>query len=321
MIREEEVLLISIVIPVFNREKMLSDTLQSIADQIYKPIELILVDNGSSDGSLEVCRTFKDKCNNLFFDIKILQENKAGANAARNTGLSVATGDYVLFFDSDDIMYDDCIANIVGELIVTNLPEAIAVVSNHCEIDGRLVLKPKRISNDPADQLFDTVIPTHCICIKRSVFEKIGDWDEDLMRWQDLEFGFRALLFVDHLVWFTDKPLYEVKSHPDSISGKSYYADHEKMFKALLKIKGNIEKQKAGKHKDRLLRALSYKICTIAAQLLRERRIKTAWGYFLKSIKNLPDSRRVPTFFLLCFQFLYEGFGGRGLWRISRKLL
>jgi len=321
MKKPEDLLLITIIIPIYNREKMLPKTLESIRGQIYRPIELILVDNNSEDRSLEICQQFQESYSCLFMDIKVLQEKKKGANAARNAGMAVATGDYVLFFDSDDDMFDDCISNMVGELIVDKFPKAVAVTFYVNLPDGTRTIRPKHTSRIAAEHLFDTVIPTHSICIRRSVLYEIGPWDEDLERWQDLEFGFRTLLQTDDLEWFKDKPLYEVFLQEDSISNKSYFEDHEKMYASLMKIKETIQKQKKGFKRRRQQRALCYKICTIGAQLKKEGHPELGKKYLKKALTQLPFSRILIAYCLLCFQYLYEGRGGRGLWQIARVLL
>ena len=321
MKKPDSIVLISIIIPVYNREDTLEQTLQTIADQIYRPIEVILVDNNSQDRSLEICHQFQETCSHLFFSIKVLQEPKKGANAARNTGLANATGDYVLFFDSDDKMYTDCISNIVGKLIVENFPNAVAYPFFIRFPDGKRSCRPHLFSVNPADQLFDTVIPTHGICIKRAFMDTIGPWDEQIERWQDLEFGFRVLIHIKDLTWFTEKPLYEVFRHKNSISGNSYFADHEIMFASLMKISSSIEKQSDSKEKIRQQRALCYRICSIGAQLRKEGHPETGRRYRSNAISCLPESGRRHAECLLRFQFLYEGKGGRGFWRIARKLL
>lgn len=89
---------ISVVIPVYNVEKFLPQCLNSIIHQTYKNLEIILVNDGSTDNSDEICKTFakRDK------RIKIIHQKNAGVSAARNNGLKHATGDYVHFIDSDD---------------------------------------------------------------------------------------------------------------------------------------------------------------------------------------------------------------------------
>ena len=89
---------ISIVIPLYNAEKYIKKCIESILNQSYKNIELIVVNDGSTDKSAEVCSKIKDK--RLIF----INQSNFGAPAARNNGLSVATGKYIMFFDSDDVL-------------------------------------------------------------------------------------------------------------------------------------------------------------------------------------------------------------------------
>jgi glycosyltransferase involved in cell wall biosynthesis len=312
---------ISIIMPVFNRERQLPDTLRSIADQTYRPIELILVDNGSEDSSLECCHRFQTENSDRFLEVLVYQEPKRGANAARNTGLSMATGDYLMFFDSDDQMYPDCIARIVHQLAAHQYPKAIAVPYYIVFPNGRKSRRPHYFSANPADQLFDVLICTHNVCLKRTLPEKTGPWVEDLQRWQDLEFGFRVLLRTKDLFWITGKPLYEVHFHEKSISGRSYSDDNDKLYDSLMKIRATIEKQPDSPEKDRQQRALCYKIGTVAAQIRKEGHKDLGRKYLEKALLQLPKKRRKLGKLILRFQFFYEGNGGRGLWRVVRVLL
>lgn len=324
-------ILISIIIPVYNREKQLVKTLQSVINQdidntfiINKnsfSVELILIDNGSQDGSLAVCETFRDIHSNDFFQIKVLSESKKGANAARNKGIANASGDYILFFDSDDIMYADFLSTISRHLVQNNYPQAIAYPSLLLFPNGKIRRRPHYYSKDPADQLFEILILTHSVCIKKTALANIGLWNEEIERWQDLEFGFRVLQNTDNLVWITGKPLYEVFYHMDSISGNSYTKDYKILYASLMNIKLSIDKQPDGAVKDRQLRALSFKICSIAAQLRKEGNLTLGKEYLKKALLNLPKSRKTRATGFLFFQFFYEGNGGRGIWRIARKIL
>ena len=313
--------LISIIVPIFNREKQLLGMLQSIAEQSYRSIELILVDNASTDRSLEVCHQFQEQNNDGFFRILVYQECIKGANAARNTGLSLATGDYLMFFDSDDRMYPDCINRIVLQLAANDFPRALAFPYYIVMPNGRKTKRPHYHSANPADQLFDILICTHNVCLKRTLPEKTGYWVENLMRWQDLEFGFRVLLFNTNLVWMAGKPLYEVYFHVNSISGHSYSEDHLILYEALMKIRATIEKQPDSTEKEHQQSALCYKIGTLAAQIAKEGHRELGKKYLEKALLQLPKKRRFRGKLILNFQFLYERLGGRGLWRIVRVIL
>lgn len=87
---------ISTIIPCFNREHLIGETLRSILSQSVPPAEVIVVDDGSSDGTTDVVRSFGD-------DIRLICQSNHGAGAARNRGLQEATGDFIHFMDSDDL--------------------------------------------------------------------------------------------------------------------------------------------------------------------------------------------------------------------------
>lgn len=95
--------LISIIIPIYNCEKYLDECIKSIIAQTYFKIEIILVDDGSTDSSLEICRKYCKKDNR----IKIISQKNGGVADARNTGLKHASGKYVLFVDADDYVVKD----------------------------------------------------------------------------------------------------------------------------------------------------------------------------------------------------------------------
>ncbi len=97
--------LVSIIVPVYNRESDLKDCIESILHQTYKNIQLILVDDGSTDNSLFVCRSYADKDSRII----VHHQNNSGPAAARNAGLDIAKGKYIMFVDSDDCIHQKCI--------------------------------------------------------------------------------------------------------------------------------------------------------------------------------------------------------------------
>lgn len=130
---------ISVIIPVYNAESYLEETLQSVVKQSLgiEKIQIVLVDDGSSDGSADVCMRFASQHpNNTIF----IQQENSGVSAARNRGLEAATGRFVTFLDSDDMWSS------------TSFKEAIGFFSEHPEIDlvcGQLMLFGKSKSNHP----------------------------------------------------------------------------------------------------------------------------------------------------------------------------
>lgn len=113
--------LISVIMPVYNRERTLRRAAEAVLSQSYGPLELILVDDGSIDGSRDICRKLSEIHDNV---ISIRQENK-GPAAARNRGLDMAAGEYIAFADSDDSMDISMYERLAEELSETGADIAL----------------------------------------------------------------------------------------------------------------------------------------------------------------------------------------------------
>lgn len=97
--------LVSIVVPVYNASKFIKNTIETVLNQTYKNFELLLVDDGSTDNTLEIIKKYKDK------RIKVIELTEKGyASGARNKGIECAQGDYICFLDADDLWEKDKLA-------------------------------------------------------------------------------------------------------------------------------------------------------------------------------------------------------------------
>lgn len=103
--------LVSVIIPLYNAERFVEETIESVLNQTYRNLEIIVIDDGSSDNSLQVANKYKSR------GIKIFSQANRGASAARNLGIQHATGDFIQFLDADDILHPDKIKNQVCILI------------------------------------------------------------------------------------------------------------------------------------------------------------------------------------------------------------
>ncbi|NDL01284.1 glycosyltransferase family 2 protein [Photorhabdus bodei] len=91
-------ILVSIIIPAFNVEDIIENSINSVLNQTYKNTEIIIVNDGSTDGTMDVLNRLSEQ----YFNIEVFSQENRGISAARNVGLSKAKGDYVTFLDSDD---------------------------------------------------------------------------------------------------------------------------------------------------------------------------------------------------------------------------
>ncbi len=126
--------LVSIIIPVYNSVKYLQTCLESVLTQTYQNLEIILVDDGSTDGSTKLVDDYK-KSNSK---IKAIHQDNAGLSSARNSGLKIATGDYVTFIDSDDQVEPGMLEDMLNAISKTDATIAVCSFKEIYE-DGRTV--------------------------------------------------------------------------------------------------------------------------------------------------------------------------------------
>lgn len=128
-------LLISVIVPVYNVEKYLSKCLDSIINQTYKNLEIILIDDGSTDDSGKIC----DEYSKMDKRVKVFYQQNQGVSAARNKGIDLATGEYLTFVDADDWIEKDYFEKAVEYL---NKFNPVVMINNYLKID-----KDKNIIN------------------------------------------------------------------------------------------------------------------------------------------------------------------------------
>lgn len=128
---------ISIVIPVYNVAPYIGDCIRSVICQTWQgPLECIFVDDVGTDQSMEIVQNIiGEYCGSIDFKIVRHKENR-GLSAARNTGMGVATGDYVYFLDSDDEISPDCIEALTKPIVANSTPESVDLTIGECRIEG-----------------------------------------------------------------------------------------------------------------------------------------------------------------------------------------
>lgn len=104
--------MLSVIIPVYNSEKFIIKAVESVIHQTYKDIEIILVDDGSTDESYHMCYELSQKYNNVF----LYKKDNGGVGSARNYGIGKANGDYILFLDSDDYIEERMVEDLLGQM-------------------------------------------------------------------------------------------------------------------------------------------------------------------------------------------------------------
>ena len=168
---------VSVITPIYNAEKFLEKTLNSIFNQTYKEIEIVLVDDCSTDNSVNIINNFKKEHNEIVY---FCQEKNLGAGAARNKALELATGQYVAFLDSDDLWVKEKVAKQIELMEKEKCPFSYTAIEMIDENDK--LIKNKRNLKTKCNYkylLHNTIIATSSVIIDRTV---LGDFRMPLRR-------------------------------------------------------------------------------------------------------------------------------------------
>jgi glycosyltransferase involved in cell wall biosynthesis len=186
---------VSIVVPVFNGRDYLIDVFSSIKHQVYSDFEVIFVDDGSTDGSLNELKRLSD--DSLGFDIKIVQMNHKGLAAARNRGILASSGEYVSFLDCDDYWYPNKIST---QIEAFSDPKIGAVFSKISYFDSELefvnLRKNQEVIVDNPKSILDGEFivfggGSNILC-RREILVACGGFDETLAFAEDLDLWLRV---------------------------------------------------------------------------------------------------------------------------------
>lgn len=104
--------MVSVIIPVYNAEKTVAEAIQSVLNQSYTDFELLLIDDGSKDASLDICKRYATQDRR----IKVSHKPNGGVSSARNMGLENARGEFIDFLDNDDCMYPEYLETMVNNI-------------------------------------------------------------------------------------------------------------------------------------------------------------------------------------------------------------
>lgn len=181
-------MLISIIVPCYNVNDFITECLDSVYKQTYPNIEVICVDNNSTDNTLETINKLKEK----YIDLVVLSETKPGAPAARNKGLSIAKGEWIQFLDADDLLLPNKIKHQVE--IINNQLNFPFIASSYYHCNLKKDLKIKTVECDIWKALFASKLGiTSANLFKKEVLDKIGGWNDKLNSSQEYDLMFRVL--------------------------------------------------------------------------------------------------------------------------------
>lgn len=216
--------LVSILIPLYNTEKNIVETLESCIHQTYKNIEVIVVDDGSKDNSLKVAKDYAL----THPQIKVIAQQNGGGCKARNTAFANSTGDYIVYLDADDIISEDKIESQVN--LLKDEPDTTIATCKwdrfyeeifDAKFPHRSVYKNYNSGIELVEDLLNgDMFGVTCYMTPRRLIEAAGSWDEKILVNQDGEFFFRVLLNAKRVVYSDKGALFYRSSNLNSTSRK-----------------------------------------------------------------------------------------------------
>ena len=271
--------LVSVIVPCYNQGRYLSEAIDSILDQTYSPIEIIVVDDGSTDNTSEVAQRYASL-------IKYVFQNNQGLSAARNTGIKNSSGEYLQFLDSDDRLEPDKI-RVQADLLNQHPEIGIVYGDVRYFTDGNP--DERKYGFDENSQawvinrwynpspfftklLINNVMAVNCALVRCHIFERVGFFDERLRAVEDWEFWIRCAS-KGIVFYFIESPesFALVRSHLLSMS-----RDQNRMDKAFLDMR------------------------LIIAQYINDRNLRTLnCKQGIKSIEKLGEKDRIRRYFRL----------------------
>jgi glycosyltransferase involved in cell wall biosynthesis len=188
--------LVSVIIPTYNRAALLRRALNSVFNQTYRPIEVVIVDDGSTDDTTRIVEDWRLGKENSDFTVIFISQRNKGAPAARNLGYTSSRGDYIQFFDSDDVLVEE---KIEAQVLALQLHKSASFAWSGC-VTQRGAPRTHLFRVGPERWKFSRTKPTEGFRVpiatgifRRGACDQIGLWTESLRRHQDWEYGVRYL--------------------------------------------------------------------------------------------------------------------------------
>lgn len=281
---------VSIVISTHNLESLVAETMEAALSQTHSPCEVVVVDDGSTDGTRRVLSEYEDRARLIF------QENFGGPSRPRNVAIRECAGDLIAFCDGDDVMRPDAIARAVEvfgaepdvDLVWADLEylqdrdgqplgrwseryEAFRVDLQPIDLPGCHRLMPRQAYKWLLSGLF---LGTSSVVVRREVLQTVGPFDESLPNGDDREMWLR-IARTGHTFAYRDEVAYSYRLRDDALSRRGY-----RRLPAVISV---LERQLP--HID------DRELQDIVMTRLTE--VRSTYAYGLRSVGHFPDARRV----------------------------
>lgn len=240
---KKEKYLVSIIVPVYNVERYIERCIESILAQTYKNIELILINDGSDDNSLQICNVFSNRDKR----IRVIDKENTGVSSTRNIGIELARGKYLCFIDSDDYIENNYVEMLVGNIHENAVTFCGYFVDTYKE-NGNIASIPKIYRKENGNEISNNLVYVFHKGFLSVIWNKIYDvsrlrennikFDEKLSLGEDLLFNLGYLKTGIEKIQSVDNSLYHyIKRGTESLDNK-YRSDfleiQERIFSELI---------------------------------------------------------------------------------------
>ena len=236
MSKNENKYKISVVIPTLNRINTLERALDSVINQTYKPAEIIVVDNGSSDGTLKFLREQYPK-------ITTLTENKVGVSSARNKGIKKSINQWIALLDSDDAWHPRKL-EVQTSMLDSALKEYSLIHTDEVWFRNNKHINQMKKHKKQGGYIFERCLSLCCISpssvlFKKNILDKVGLFDESLPVCEDYDMWLK-ICSSEEVLFAQDKLTYKYGGHKDQLS-KSYWGMDRFRIKSIENIIKNFD--------------------------------------------------------------------------------
>jgi len=186
---------VSVIMPCFNGARFLSEAIESVLGQSFWNVELIVIDDGSTDSSLAILKSYGSR-------ITVIEQSRRGPYPARNAGLRLASGEFVAFLDSDDWWHPEALQKMRDALVSRGADLAYCGWQNiGANFTGEPFVPPEYEKSDPIEHFLRTCPwPIHAALLRKSLVRQLGGFSERRFSSMDYDFWLRALAQTRNMV-------------------------------------------------------------------------------------------------------------------------